>query len=122
MNGMLLKLLLPRLLEFQGHDNVPAAFLSASLLAPSRKCWLAEVGKNFCSECEGDWRSPEDGAGEIMNGRWEKSTAPNSRFGQQAPFLEKLRVMGGFVNEAGCEHVPERKRLRAEEIHEFGWS
>ena len=118
MNAKLLGLLAPGLLEFQEHNNVSIDLLSASLHAPSGKSWLAEVGKGFCAKCEGDWNVPKDDPPEILNGRWEVSTAPNSRFGTKALFLETLRVMGGFVNEAEQEYVARRKQRRAEEIHD----
>lgn len=121
-NAMLLKLLAPQLLEFPCHDDTPASLLAESLDAPSAKCWVAEVGKSFCPKCEGDWSAPKDDAPEILNGRWDVASAPNARFGRTAPFLEKLRVMGAFVNEAGQEYVAKRKLRRAEEIHDVGWS
>lgn len=122
MNALLLRLLGPSLIEFRRHDTMPANFVSKSLLASSAKSWLAEVGKGFCSACEGDWSAPKDDTPEIFNGRWEIATTANSRFGRKAPFLEKLRVMGAFVNQAGEEYVATRKLRRAEEIHDVGWS
>jgi hypothetical protein len=122
MNATLLKLLAPLLLAFQRHNKTPESILFDSLHAPSAKCWLAEVGKGFCQKCEGDWRALKDDSPEILNGRWEIASAPNSRFGRKAPLLEKLRVMGAFVSEAGEEHVAKKKLRRAEEIHKFGWS
>jgi hypothetical protein len=122
MNELLLQLLAPRLIEFQSHEEMPANLVSKSLLGASAKSWLAEVGKGFCPACEGDWSAPKDDAPEILNGRWEIAMAPNSRFGRKAPFLEKLRVMGAFVNKVGEEYVPKRKLNRAQEIHDVGWS
>ena len=122
MNALLLELLAPSLIEFRRHDTMPADFVSRSLLASSAKSWLGEVGKGFCSACEGDWNAPKDDAPEIFNGRWEIATTANSRFGRKAPFLEKLRVMGAFVNQAGEEYVPKRKLNRDQEIHDVGWS
>lgn len=121
-NALLLELLAPNLIEFQRHKRMPSDVVSKSLLASSGKCWLAEVGKGFCRACEGDWSAPKDDVPEILNGRWEISVAPNSRFGRKAPFLERLRVMGAFVNQTGEEYVAKRKLRRAEEIHDVGWS
>ncbi len=122
MNALLLELLAPSLMKFQRHESMPADLVSKSLLASSSKCWLAEVGKGFCRACEGDWNTPKDDAPEILNGRWEIATAPNSRFGRKAPFLERLRVIGAFVSQAGEEYVAKRKLNRSEEIHDVGWS
>lgn len=122
MNALLLQLLAPRLVEFPSNADMPASLASQSLFAPSAKSWLAEVGKGFCPTCEGDWSAPKDDAPEILNGRWETATAPSSRFGRKAPFLERLRVMGAFVNQGGKEYVATRKRNRAQEIHDVGWS
>jgi len=122
MNALLMQLLAPSLIEFQSHEDMPPNLVSKSLLASSAKSWLAEVGKGFCPACEGDWSAPKDGAPEILNGRWEIATAPNSSFGRKAPFLEKLRVMGAFVNQAGEEYVAKRKLNRAQEIQDVGWS
>jgi len=84
--------------------------------------WLAEVGKGFCSLCAGEWRSADDESAEILNDRWERSTVPNAKNGRKAPFLEKLRVIGGFIDSAFDEYVTIRKRNRAQQIHEVGWS
>ena len=114
------RLLAPGLIEFQGHEGVTADFSSKSLAAPSAKCWLAEPGLEICPKCEGDWSRPQDDLAEILNGRWE--TAPNSRFGRKAPYLEKLKVIGGFVNQAGGQYVAKHKVNRAQEIYDVGWS
>lgn len=122
MNGVLLKLLAPALIEFRRHESMSSNLMSKSLLASPAKSWLAEVGKGFCAACEGDWNAPKDDTPEILNKRWEIAPAPNSRFGRKAPFLEKLRVMGAFVNATGEEYVAIRKRTRANDIHDVGWS
>ena len=122
MNASLLTLLTSDLIEFERHEGMPPEVMSKSLAALSAKSWLAEVGKGFCSSCEGDWSAPKDDESEILSKRWEVSSAPNSRFGKRAPFLTKLRVMGAFVNATGQEYVATRKRSRAKEIHDFGWS
>jgi len=122
MNAVLLQLLAQRLMDFQRHEDMPPELVSTSLLAFSAKSWPAEVGKGFCLSCEGDWSAPTDDAPEILNGRWEVATAPNSRFGRKAPFLGRLRIMGAFVNRDGQEYVAKRKLNRAQEIHDVGWS
>jgi hypothetical protein len=122
MNAFLLRLMAPVLTEFRHHEEMSSDLMLRSLTAPSAKSWLAEVGKGFCSKCEGDWSSPTDDTPEILNDRWEVATAPNSRFGRKAPFLERVRVMGAFVNPGGEEYVATRKRTRAQDIHDVGWS
>jgi hypothetical protein len=122
MNAFLLRLLAPALTGFTHHEGMSSDLMLTSIIAPSAKSWLAEVGKGFCSKCEGDWSSPTDDAPEILNERWEVATAANSRFGRKAPFLRRIRVMGAFVNPAGKEYVPTRKRTRAKDIHDIGWS
>jgi hypothetical protein len=122
MNALLVSLLAPILIEFQQHEGMSADFSLKSLAAPSAKCWLAEAAIRFCPKCEGDWSIPKDDSPEILNGRWDTAQMPNSRFGVKAPYLEKLRVMGGFVNQAGEHYVVKRKTNRAQEIHDVGWS
>lgn len=120
MNGRLLQVLAPHLLAIHGCEDMPVNLVSESLLASSAKCWLAEVGKGFCQKCEGDWSKPGDDSAEILNDRWELADVPNARFGRKAPYLEKVRVIGAFVNHAGKEHVV--KPNRAQEIYDAGWS
>jgi hypothetical protein len=121
-NEKLLQLLAPQLAEFQTHDDMLIGWALKSLLASSAKCWLAEVGKGFCSKCEGDWTKPKDNSPEILNGRWELAEMPKSRFGRKAPYLERLRVIGGFVDHTGKQYVVEEKINRAQEICDVGWS
>ncbi len=122
MNARLLETMAPPLLAFRSDDNIDANTLRASLSAPSGKAWLAEVGKGFCPRCAGEWHTAQDDLAEIINGRWELSAVPDARNGRKAPFLTMIRVLGGFVNPAAAEYVPKRKRNRAQDIHEIGWS
>ena len=122
MNAQLLQVLAPHLADFQAHDDISNDWALKSLLASSAKCWLAESGLQFCPKCEGDWSRPKDDLPEILNGRWEIALTQNSRCGRKAPQLEKLRVMGGFIDQAGKQHIVERKINRAQEIHDVGWS
>ena len=122
MNAFLLRLLAPILIGFRRHEEMSSDLMLKSLVGFSAKSWVAEVGKGFCPKCEGDWSSPADDTPEILNGRWEAATAPNSRFGRKAPFLERIRVMGAFINSGGEEYVATRKRTREKEIHDIGWS
>ena len=121
-NSHLLGLLAPRLVSLEIHQDMLPRKIEQSLLAPSAKCWLAEVGRGFCPECAGEWTAPQDDKAEILNGRWEKGMATNSRYGRRAPIQKQLRVIGAFINEAGIEHVALRKRARAQQIYDHGWS
>lgn len=121
-NSHLLNLLAPRLASFKAHQDMTPRMIEQSLRAPSAKCWLAEVGKGFCPTCAGEWTAPQDDTPEILNGRWEEGTTTNSRYGRKAPVQKQLRVIGAFVNEAGDEYVAPRKRARAQQIHDYGWS
>ena len=89
MNALLLTLLAPALIEFERREKMPTDLSSKSLLASSAKSWLAEVGKGFCSTCEGDWSAPKDDTPEILNGRWEIASEPNSRFGREGPHFSR---------------------------------
>jgi hypothetical protein len=99
-----------------------------SLATPSAKAWLAEHGKEIdrkCPGCQGEWSSgaagPPDQA-EIHNGAWEAASGQNAEWGRKAPYLTKLRVMGGFLSDRLHELVPHNKRFRAYDIHRYGWS
>jgi hypothetical protein len=121
-NARLLETLAPPLLALRFADSIDARTVRASLRAPSRKAWLAEVGTGFCQRCAGEWHTAQDDLAEIVNDRWELSTVPDARNGRKAPLLTMIRVAGGFVNPASEEYVPKRKRNRAQDIHEIGWS
>jgi hypothetical protein len=97
-------------------------FIEESLRSPSAKIWLAEPERGFCSLCSGEWSNPTDHNAEIMNERWECSSYDNAVKGRKAPFFEKLRIFGAFLNDGFDEIVPERKRHRAQHIHKWGWA
>lgn len=103
-------------------------FIRESLLTPSAKAWLVEHGKELdakCPGCKGEWGSGSAGEGEvteILNGRWETASGQKAEWGRKAPYLTKIRLMGAFINERHHELVPFDKRLRAHDIHEYGWS
>jgi hypothetical protein len=122
LNAQFLNTVAPALAAAGAGTNLDAAFMTASLQVASAKVWLAEVGKGFCSLCAGEWRTASDEAAEILNDRWECSTIPDAKNGRKAPFLTMLRVMGGFIDSAFNEYVTTRKRNRAQQIHESGWS
>jgi hypothetical protein len=103
-------------------------FIHASLSTPSAKVWLAECGKELdarCPGCEGEWSSGTSATAsrpEILNERWEVAEGQKAEWGRKAPYLEKLRIMGAFINDRRHELVPHDKRFRAYEVHKFGWS
>jgi hypothetical protein len=105
-----------------GLGNAAPDLIARSLGVPSAKVWVAEVGKGWCRRCSGDWKAPTDDEAEILNGRWECSDSPNSRYGRKAPPLGMLRILGGFVGDQEGEYVPNPKRHRATDIHDWGWS
>jgi len=123
-NGHMIKRLLPRLSEWSaenspGHD---VRFTQDALLAVSAKAWLAEASMELCSLCEGEWSHSADDVAEIVNGRWDVSTQPNSKSGRKAPQCSKIRLFGAFLNGHGDEFVTARKRDRHQHIHCEGWS
>ena len=102
-------------------------FIQESLLSPSSKVWLAEKGKEIdkkCSGCKGEWSAVAGrrATAEILNGRWERADVQKAEWGQKAPYLTKLRIMGAFLNDRHDEFIPFDKRFRAREIHKLGWS
>jgi len=121
-NSLLLGRVAAPLAQFATHPQMNAVEAEQSLRASSAKCWLAEVGKGFCTACAGEWVTPQDSIPEILNNRWEHGDTAASRSGRKAPFLHHIRVLGAFVNEAGEQHVATRKRTRAQQIHDYGWS
>jgi len=95
-------------------------FIEKSFKFPSAKAWLAEVGKNLCKHCSGEWNSRQDNnEPEILNNRWENKIGQNAEWGRKAPYLTKIRIMGAFLK--GNEDY-DPKPERAEQIHEKGWS
>ena len=129
-NSLLITALSSRLLDSSARSqtDLDVEFIHESLSTPSAKAWLAEVGKEVCLECpscQGEWSSGSIKnltSPEILNGRWETAESVEANWGSKAPYLSKLRVLGAFLDERSNEFVPARKRFRAREIHEQGWS
>jgi hypothetical protein len=116
-----IKAISPGLLTPRGAVPNPQ-LATTSLAGGSAKVWLAEVGKGFCAQCAGEWRTAQNEEPEIANDRWELSVAPDSRKGRKAPFLTKLRIIGAHVNDSASEYVAVQKRQRAKQIYDIGWS
>ena len=76
----------------------------------------------ICAACEGELGNPSNDAPEILNGRWEVEDEAFARRGRKAPLLTKVRVFGAFLDARHNELVPNRKRHRANQIHQWGWS
>ena len=88
-------LLFPRLSHWAA-DNLPgydAQFSQDAMRASSAKASALNVPWN-CARARSEWTRPTDGQAEILNGRWESSSQPNSRFGRRAPKGSKLRLFG----------------------------
>jgi len=129
-NEIFIKSLLPSLIasdqtkeaEQRGFSTKKA---TESLKGYSAKAWLAEKTKEIdttCNGCIGEWHYPQDDTIEIYNNRWENTNNSNAKCGRKAPYLTKIRIFGAFLNDQYDELIPARKRYRAEEINQFGWS
>jgi hypothetical protein len=123
-NSLLLCSLSPSLLASERTCDCPEspAFIRESLTSESAKAWLAEPKPGLCPECDGEWVSPPAGLTEIRNGRWEVGVCQNALWGRTAPYLTMIRLFGAFLNDELDEFIPSRKRRRAWDIHERGWS
>lgn len=105
------------------HDaNVDQEWLAESLSLPSAKAWLAEDAAAYCQACRGGWGAAYTSEIHFMNGRWEHATHTHAAWGTQAPYLTKLRIFGGFVNDSHQEWVAGHKRARAQQIWDHGWT
>ncbi len=119
-NHQLIAAITPKLIAWAGENGgTELGFDVESLSTHSAKAWLAEAGLRFCDRCDGEWTHPQDANAEIFNGRWE--SAADVR-GRKAPRHSKIRIFGAFLNDRLDEFVSGRKRHRAQQIHEAGWS
>ncbi|BCG88273.1 hypothetical protein MesoLj113c_43830 [Mesorhizobium sp. 113-3-9] len=87
-----------------------------SLAAPSAKVWPRERDSNDNSLLEADalqitrWITNE-GRAEHNQGMW-----------RQTPMGDELEIKGGLLGIDGTEYLPEGKRSRSWQIHEFGYT
>jgi hypothetical protein len=129
-NASFLKEVTPKLIksDLSSSCGLGEAFVRESLTTPSAKVWLAENGKEVergCVGCQGEWSASSVGDNskpEIINGLWDCAQNIKGKWGSQAPYLTKLRILGAFLDDRYNELVPFDKRFRARDIHEFGWS
>lgn len=122
-NAQAINVLTPKLVASDATNGQRThQFIKESLLSPSAKIWLAEPERGCCLLCSGEWSNPTDYHAEIMNERWECGSYDNAVKGRKAPYFEKLRIFGAFLNNRSDEIIPERKRFRAQQIHEWGWA
>ena len=126
-NRLFIDSLLPVLLDSPYTKNCAVTVdVRESLASNSTKVWLAECGKEVrpdCTGCKGEWEASKTPySPEIMNNRWETSARAIARWGTSAPYHTKLRIIGAFIDNRCNEFIPEKKRHRAREIHDFGWS
>jgi hypothetical protein len=121
-NAFLIETLRPKLIAWSRKKATccDPNFVEDSLRALSAKAWLAEVEKEFCEHCRGEWPETTQDT-RIKNGRWEYADR-FAGWGQQAPYLTKIRVFGAFLNCQRDEFIPHDKRHRADDIHKWGWS
>lgn len=127
-NQQFIESLIPELLASDKTTPIfDKKFIKKSLKSPSAKAWLVE-DKAFrnregkpCILCT-EWTLPQISTPEIKNNRWEIETDQNVIWGSNAPDLTKIKIMGAFLNESYKEHVPPLKKVRAEQIHDKGWT
>ena len=101
--------------------------VKASLTLPSAKAWGDENGDPEFWNHVNIYGGENDI--EIKARRWvenlnsaDTNTKHGAQRGVRAPRLKSIKIMGGFINDDGTEHVAERKLLRPCEICERGFS
>ncbi len=132
-NGRLLDWLTPQLLKvakahsFADEDNVMSkAQVASSLALPSAKAWGDETEKLFWDHMTA---YHDESDIEIAARRWTDNLASangemkgKAECGVRAPWPGFIKIMGGFIDNDGNEHVAEHKRRRACDIFECGFS
>jgi hypothetical protein len=124
-NRRFLETVVPELLSTeQARANQPNR-LRESLLAPSAHVWLAEAEKGplatTCPSCREGWSASHLGPHpEIQNDRAEWVTRNDGR-GSRAPYADRLRIFGAFIDDDNSVFVPWNERRRAADIRDTGW-
>lgn len=122
-NENLITGLMDRILDHDWPEmSLDRRYAAESLVSPSAKVWLAEPQVGLCDRCCGEWTEPLNDRADIINGRWELAMGSNAIRGRKAPRLQKVRIIGAFVNSSSDELVPARKRKRAMDIFQSGWA
>jgi hypothetical protein len=109
----------------EARDKDPGR-VRASLLAPTAKVWLAEAQRGpystSCPSCREGW-STRDAAprSEILNDRWENVPTTNG-WGSRAPYMDRLRIVGAFVDDRTNVLIPHDKTQRGLQINATGWT
>ena len=134
-NHLLIDLLTPQLLRVaeaksfaDGDRTMSEAQVTASLTLPSAKAWGDE-----CRDKEQFWKHvnayEDENDIEIRARRWldnlaspDEAKSGKAGRGVRAPQLGLIKIMGGFIDDDGNEQVAERKRRRACDIFECGFS
>jgi len=89
-----------RLWSSEHCEDAHPALIRCSLSASSTKAWVAESTLKLCAYCSGEWSNSQKSELEIANGRCELENHTYASWGRQAPEFRKLRIFGGFVNNA----------------------
>lgn len=87
-----------------------------SLAAPSAKAWPRERDSNEESLLTDD---------SLQVPRWiknEQRAEYNQRMWRQTPSGDELLIKGGILGADGTEYLPEGKRNRSSQIHDFGYT
>jgi hypothetical protein len=119
-NNHFINYLLPKLIESEKIMDDPKT-IQDSFNTISTKAWLSESNMHLCNKC-GEWSYSNDNRAELYNDVWENTNAPNSKYGKTTPYLTKIKIFGGFVNNRGDEFIANRKKDRHKQIHLIGWS
>lgn len=121
----LINSLTPALLSFaernqpkseKGIPEMTIEHIRWSLAAPSAKVWPRERDSNENSLLEADV---------LQVPRWiknEERAEYNQREWRKTPRGDELEIKGGLLGIDGTEYLPEGKRNRSFQIHEFGYT
>ncbi|MGT2468960.1 hypothetical protein ACVOMV_36490 [Mesorhizobium atlanticum] len=121
----MIRSLTPALLSFaeqnppnfeKGAPEMTIDDIRLSLAAPSAKVWPRECDSNGNSLLEAD---------ALQVPRWirnEQRAEYNQCMWRRTPTGDELVIKGGLLGADGIEYLPEGKRNRSSQIHEFGYT